>query len=452
MTQHGQTFGRFLQLGACAGLLLACDSGGDVEVVRGGAGGSVGAGGAGGMAEAGAAGATGEGGAGADGVAAGGEPGAAGAAVARFPFPTRVESSTCVLPTGADSDDVRRVYETWKSTLLTEDGAGGHLRVRRPNSSGAQVNSTVSEGIAYGMLMAVYMDDQPVFDELWKYSQLWLDANGLMNWYINAEGTAPLGTGGATDSDEDMAFALVMADRQWGGRGSLAEPYHDLALRQIDLVWQYEVEQGPPLVLKPGDQWGGASVTNPSYFAPAFYRVFAEASGNDGWLDVVTSCYDILEASLNATSGNQDNGLVPAWCTSAGVPTHNPQHFQFDSCRTPFRIGQDYCWFGEPRAKTYLEKITGFYEGVGVANIIDGYDLDGTPHPEFSVDGSRAAAFIGPAGVGAMHGTEHQAFLDQAYLDVASGELIIGSIYYNTSWTVLSTLMLDGLFGVYPEP
>jgi hypothetical protein len=356
-----------------------------------------------------------------------------------------------VRPTGASHDDVRRAYDAWKATLLVSEGAGGHLRVRRPNSSGAQVDSTVSEGIAYGMLMAVYMDDQPTFDELWKYSQLWLDPSGLMNWYINAEGTAPLGYGAATDSDEDMAFALVMADRQWGGSGSLDAPYLDLALRQIDLVWRYEVEAGTPPVLKPGDQWGGATLTNPSYFAPAFYRVFAEVSGNSGWLEVVDSCYDILEASLNADSGNQDNGLVPAWCTAAGVPTHNPQHFQYDSCRTPFRIGQDYCWFGEPRALAYLAKITGFYAGIGVVNLIDGYDLDGTPHPEFSVDGSRAAAFVGPAGVGAMHDAAHQAFLDQAYADVATGDLIIGSIYYNTSWTVLSVLMLDGVFADYTQ-
>ena len=41
---------------------------------------------------------------------------------------------------------------------------------RRPNSAGAEVNSTVSEGIAYGMLLAVYADDQTTFDELWQYS------------------------------------------------------------------------------------------------------------------------------------------------------------------------------------------------------------------------------------------------------------------------------------------
>ena len=127
----------------------------------------------------------------------------------------------CTAPTGARIDDARAAYDKWKTDLLTSDGAGGFLRVRRPNSSGAEVNSTVSEGIAYGMLLSVYANDQPTFDKLWQYAKLWPDSHGLMNWYINAAGTQVLGTGAATDADEDMAFALVMADARWGGRGSL---------------------------------------------------------------------------------------------------------------------------------------------------------------------------------------------------------------------------------------
>ena len=141
----------------------------------------------------------------------------------RFPFPQNSRASRCTYAAGADAEHVRQTYFAWKNELVTADGAGGHLRVRRPNSPGGEVNSTVSEGIAYGMMLAVVMDDQALFDELWKYSQLWLDANGLMHWYINAAGTAPLGTGAATDSDEDMAWALVMASRKWGGAGNAGE-------------------------------------------------------------------------------------------------------------------------------------------------------------------------------------------------------------------------------------
>ena len=124
--------------------------------------------------------------------------------------------------------------------------------MRRPNSSGAEVNSTVSEGIAYGMLLSVYADDQPTFDKLWQYSQKWLDGNGLMNWYINAAGTQALGTGAASDADEDMAYALIAADARWGGKGSLTTNYIDLAKTLIGKIWQYEVDHTRSDVLKPG--------------------------------------------------------------------------------------------------------------------------------------------------------------------------------------------------------
>src|SRR5690606_22394873 len=66
------------------------------------------------------------------------------------------------------------------------------------------------------------------------------------------------------------------------------------------------------------------------------------------------------------------------------------------------RLGQDWCWFGEPRAKAYLDKIASFYASEGVANIVDGYNLDGTPHPERPERTEQAASFVGPAGVAFM--------------------------------------------------
>jgi endo-1,4-beta-D-glucanase Y len=300
------------------------------------------------------------------------------------------------------------------------------------------------------MILAVYMNDQALLDGLWKYEQIHLDGNGLMNWEIGPDGnTTSGGTGAATDGDEDMAWALVMADRQWGGKGTLPDTYLATAQKLINLIWTYEVDQTRGFMLKPGDAWGNVDVTNPSYFAPAYYRVFGQVTGKTGdWDKVITGNYDILEKSQNATSGNATNGLVPAWCNSSGTPVDAysgaPKYFQNDSTRTPFRVGQDYCYFGFARAKTYLDKITSFYVGVGVSKIVDGYDLDGTPHPDKAVGGLQAASFVGPAGVGAMSDSKYQSFLDQAYAAVATLNLTAGTIYYQKSWTALSLLMMTG--------
>jgi len=83
---------------------------------------------------------------------------------------------------------------------------------------------------------------------------------------------------------------------------------------------------------------------------------------------------------------------------------------------------------------------------VGAANIVDGYDLDGTPHPQFASAANQSAAFVGPAGVGAMAIPGYAMLRDQAYARVATLNLFAGSQYYNESWTVLSLAMMTGLF------
>jgi endoglucanase len=429
-------------------------SGGTPSAGSGGAGagngGGPGAGGAGAGLSGGGSGGTGAAGTGAGGS---GAAGTSGTGVGGSSAPVVIPGTGhCSTPSGANTADAQAAYDKWKADLVVSDGARGFLRVRRPNSSGAEVNSTVSEGIGYGMLLSVYANDQTTFDKLWQYEQQFPDSHGLMNWYISADGTQALGTGAATDGDEDMAFALVMADLRWGGQGSLSKSYLDSAKTIIGLIWQYEVDQSRSFVLTSGDASNG-SVINISYFAPAYYRAFGLVTGKaSDWNKVIDTSYTVIASTLNAQNGNAQNGLVPAWSTPAGVPmtppnTSMPLYHQLDSCRTPFRLGEDYCWNAEPRALTYLQKITGFYSGVGVANLVDGYDLNGTPHPQFvTTGGPRAASFVGPAGVGAMTtGTTYLKLRDDAYASVATLTQLAGSTYYQESWTALSLQMMTGL-------
>jgi endo-1,4-beta-D-glucanase Y len=424
----------------------------------GGNGSGAGGGGAGAGTGGGPAGSAGSAGAaGANAGSGGGPPVSPNGA--RFPFPQNTKLPRCTYPTAPNAEDARRAYERWKREVVTADGAGGHMRVKRPNSPGAETNSTVSEGIAYGMMIAVAMDDRTLFDEFWKYSQLWINGNGLMHWYINAAGTQVLGTGGATDSDEDIAWALVMADRQWGGQGSLDDTYLNLAKRQIQAVWDHEIDHSREGFLLAGDEWGGNIIFNPSYFTPNEYRIFGQVTDNvEGWNQVIDTGYAILERSLNQASGNAENGLVPAWCDPDGTPKvpfeGGPTNYQYDSARVPFRIGMDYCYSGEPRAAAYLAKISGFFSGVGAANIVDGYNLDGSEHPDPDSDpnGPQSAVFVGSAAVGGMHAAQFQTLIDEGYALVATGELLARSQYYNLSWTALSLLMLSGNLLEYPAP
>ncbi|HEY3500840.1 MAG TPA: glycosyl hydrolase family 8 [Polyangiaceae bacterium] len=362
-----------------------------------------------------------------------------------YDFPQGYRSSHCTYPTGADPELARAAFQRWKTELVTADGAGENLRVRRPNNEG---DTTVSEGIGYGMIFAVVFDEQDMFDKFWKYSQGRLNQNGLMNWKVDPSGNVPMdGGGAATDADEDMAWALLLADKKWGGSGSLGMPYIDVAKGQIQKIWDHEVDHGRGELLLAGDSWGTVVTHNPSYFAPNQYRWFAQVTGQMGWNTVIDKNYAVLMSTLKSEFGNQDNGLVPAWTDPDGRPmapfNGAPTHYQYDSARIPFRIAQDYCDFGEPRAKEYLDKISNFFQGVGADMIVDGYDLNGMPRAENPLP-AQSALFVGAAGVGAMSDASRLPFVDATYQLLVGKEMLPPSYYFNLSWQVFALLMMTG--------
>ncbi len=224
---------------------------------------------------------------------------------------TTYRCAPSMAPDQAAADrEVRSSYATWKSSYVTSNGAGGFLRVQRPGDG----YDTVSEGIAYGMVLAAYLQDKPTFDGLWKYAQSHFDANGLMHWRIDANNTV-VGRNAATDAEEDMGLALIVADKTWGG-------YTVDAKGLIGRILQHEVEAGS-FVLKPGDVWGGSDRTNPSYFAPAYYKVFEAYTGEAAWTAVANKAYEII-ANVNAKSGAGTTGLQPNWTTCGGYLVHPP--------------------------------------------------------------------------------------------------------------------------------
>jgi hypothetical protein len=386
-----------------------------------------------------------------------------------FPFPQNRENSRCIYPKLYRNEDVQTIYTQWKNDTVTSDGAKGFRRVKRPKEPGLDANSTVSEGIGYGMLIAVYMDDQTLFDDLWQYEQTQLDGRyGLMNWYIKADGSGPAdnpsGVGPATDADEDMAYALIMADKQWGGQGKLSKNYLDFAKAQMSAVWNNEIYNF--IYLRAGP-WADNSNLNISYFAPSYYKVFAtiDKTPTSDWVKVTDTMYTVLNASLNSTNGNTTNGLVPAWCDSSGKPNGgafgptggpSPTNYQYDSCRTPFRVGLDWCLNGDTRAQTYVAKTSGFFSGTvgGATKIVDGYDLNGTSHAQYQTGANplvQSAAFVGPAGVGAMSSPTYQTFVNDAYGVLVTGKAVVGGTYYDDSWMVMSLLTMTANFLDYTK-
>ena len=231
-------------------------------------------------------------------------------------------------------------WTEWKKLRITSNGAGGFKRVQRDEKTKFD---TVSEGLGYGLLLAVYFDEQALFDDLYQYVKKYTNQRGLMSWHIDAEGNVTTHDGGvnaASDADEDIAVALVFASKKWGSKGTI--DYETEAKTLIENISYWMIEPDT-FILKPGDVWGGTWVTNPSYYSPAWYRIFADFTGNKDWIASANTCYDIVDQVKQYNNGT---GLVPDWCQSTGEQSTNDTlsyNFKYDAIRYPWRTAIDYC-------------------------------------------------------------------------------------------------------------
>ena len=120
---------------------------------------------------------------------------------------------------------VRDFYDQWKAEYLTEACGAGRYVVKTHVSAG---NLTVSEGHGYGMMLAALMagydgEAQDIFDGMYAYflehpTEL---HDHLMAWYQSNSCNDAQGVDSATDGDLDVAFALLLADKQWGSCGRI---------------------------------------------------------------------------------------------------------------------------------------------------------------------------------------------------------------------------------------
>jgi endo-1,4-beta-D-glucanase Y len=320
-------------------------------------------------------------------------------------------------------------YAEWKERYLTRDGAGGFLRVRMPDDG----DKTSSEAIGYGMLLSVYLGDRATFDGLWGYARRYRNASGLMSWEVSRAGKVT-DRNAATDADEDMAFALLVADAKW--RGYAAD-----ARGTIGSLMRHAVEPGS-YVFKPGDTWGGSAVTSPSYFAPAYYRLFGAATGDARWERVARASYDVLDRV--AAKRGAATGLPPEWATAAGdsapgAPSPSDDgwefHYGYGAARLPWRLAMDAAWSCDPRAQRHLQRLNAFFQRIGPREIRDGYRLSGE-----RTGGWHSEAFVAPLAAAALFSRDegYRAGIWREAVRLRQRE------YYPDSLRLLSLLLASG--------
>lgn len=135
---------------------------------------------------------------------------------------------------GHSPDEVRRRIEYTFQQLFHGDGQEARVYFETgANDNGPLAyitdwanNDVRTEGMSYGMMIAVQLDKKREFDALWNWSKTYMQvtdpanpSRGYFAWSMSTDGT-PRSVGAAPDGEEYYAMALYFAAHRWGnGKG-----------------------------------------------------------------------------------------------------------------------------------------------------------------------------------------------------------------------------------------
>lgn len=212
----------------------------------------------------------------------------------------------------------------------------------------AHHNITHSEGQGYAMLLAVAFDDQDIFDQLWKWTQVNLqvrEKDRLHAWKWEPEAGKATDLNNATDGDIAIAWALYRASEAWGG----AE-YQKAADAIVESLRGLLITAQGHLFLLPGSvsfTEENAYILNPSYLMfPAFREIAAYNSEID-WQGLIKGGRYLLEKGrfgrwkLAADWVNITDSMI-------SVAPSRPPYCSYDAVRVPLFSA----WAGEKKFLT----------------------------------------------------------------------------------------------------
>ena len=267
-------------------------------------------------------------------------------------------------------------------------------------------NDVRTEGMSYGMMIAVQFDRKDIFDRLWRWSKKYMQMQdgpmkGYFRWSCKRDGT-PNANGPASDGELYYITSLIFASNRWGNSGEI--DYLKEAQYILDCIQPRETEftmhrgeDGKKLekpinvkrtisLIDPATGLitfvPGAAFTDPSYHIPAFYEVWARYA-DDGrasyWRECARKSREYLHKSVHPMTGLNDD-----YNNFDGTPLHNNRLlgdcFRFDSWRVPMNIALDYSWACSDRQwqQNYGHTIQNFFFSQGIDTYLDQYNTDGT--------------------------------------------------------------------------
>jgi oligosaccharide reducing-end xylanase len=261
-----------------------------------------------------------------------------------------------------------------------------------------------SEGMSYGMMIAVQLDKRAEFDRLWKWAQVHMyhaagPRRGYFAWQCAFDGRQ-LDPGSASDGEEWFAMALFFAAHRWGGAGPSAygagaqallhamlhrgDEHHAKITSLFDPIHKQ-------VVFAPTQE--ASTFTDPSYHLPAFYELWARWATEDQtfWAEVAATSRGFFRRDAHPRTG-----LMPERAGFDGTPRRGGggEDFRFEAWRTLANVGLDYAWFAaDPWEAQQSNRVLAFLASQGPA-CPNQFTLEGKPLSTDSSPGLFAMAAV----------------------------------------------------------
>lgn len=353
----------------------------------------------------------------------------------------------------ATTDDTRRVYypagtNQYGPLAYVKDIGNDDIR---------------SEGMSYGMMIALQLDKQAEFNAIWNWAKTYMqhqqgEWQGYFSWHNNADGSQ-IDENPASDGEEWFATALFFAAGRWGEGSGIyryraeADAILNTMLHKVDMFAgdtavtnMFDRTQRQVVFVPYGES---ATFTDPSYHLPAFYELWGrwaagyadqQQADRQFWLAAAQTSRDFFQKASHPITG-----LAPDYAEFDGKPRAVNSHgdFRFDAFRTIGNVAVDYAWFGaDERERALCDRLQAFF--AGQPGYVNQYTLDGKP-----LSSDRSPGLIAMNAVASLAATDQAragAFVDALWeLQPPTGKWR----YYDGLLYLLALLHVSGTFRIY---
>lgn len=331
-----------------------------------------------------------------------------------------------------------------------------------------------SEGMSYGMMIAVQLDQKRDFDALWNWSKTYMQVSseehpvrGYFAWKLRKDGSVA-DEMPAPDGEEYFATALLFAAHRWGsGQG-----IYDYGSEALALLSDLKNREPLTGTLRSGRKTTVAALfnpdhamvrftpdtanfvtngdhTDPSYHLPAFYELWAlwgQAADRAFWAEAARASRDHFVKVAHPVTA-----LTPDYSNFDGTPKAaswdaSTVNFRYDAWRTAMNWSVDFAWWARDARQVELSnRLLSFFAGQGDA-YASTYTLDGKP-----TDQDHSLGLVATNAVAALAATEPVArrFVEALYdQQPPTGKWR----YYNGMLYMMGLLHVSGNFRIYAPP